>query len=88
MGRSSTSSDNSSTLSTSPTLTDSTVYSYSKDTEAPEKQRRSLRQKARDVVSDLGYPPTHRQDIKEGKPTKKYNGVSLMGSGLGRAGLA
>lgn len=41
----------------------STACSYRKDPPP----RRGLRQKARDVVSDLGAPPTTRQDAKDGK---------------------
>lgn len=33
--------------------------------------KRGLRQKARDVISDLGAPPTKRQDEKEGRRVKK-----------------
>lgn len=90
MGRASTSSDNSSTFSEA-----TTVCSYTKGaaaatattttTRAP---RRSLRQKARDVVADLGSPPTKRQDLKDGKPVKSYDdtAVSMIGAGVGGPG--
>lgn len=59
----------------------STAYSYAKDddniTTAPPptapRRRRGLRQRARDVVSDLGAPPTSRQDAKDGTPTRKFD---------------
>ncbi|KAJ6445738.1 peroxisomal targeting signal receptor [Purpureocillium lavendulum] len=69
----------------SSTLSGSTAYSYTKDpvTGVEEKEkRRGLRQKARDVVHDLGAPPTRRQDAKEGKHTSNFAEVPLIGDGL------
>lgn len=40
--------------------------------------RRGLRQKARDVVSDLGKPPTSRQDAKEGKHTSNFGDPGFL----------
>ncbi|KAJ6788348.1 hypothetical protein PWT90_11250 [Aphanocladium album] len=37
-----------------------------------QKKRRSLREKARRVLSDMGAPPTARQDAKDGKRTLNY----------------
>lgn len=87
MGRASTSSDASSRLSTSSTLTDATAASYTKDdaevnaasAPAPKKSRRGFRQKARDVVADLGHPPTLRQDLKDNKPVKTNVNYGMMG---------
>ncbi|KAL6834665.1 hypothetical protein V8C40DRAFT_92909 [Trichoderma camerunense] len=36
------------------------------------KIKRGLRQKARDMVHDMGSPPTARQDAKDGKPTLNH----------------
>ena len=57
----------------------STLCSYTKEP-APQEQskRRSLRQKARDVLSDLGSPPTKRQDESEGKHTSNFAELGLM----------
>ncbi|PHH80476.1 hypothetical protein CDD83_3759 [Cordyceps sp. RAO-2017] len=53
----------------SPAPSSSTASSLAKE-HGP--ARRGLRQKARDVVSDLGAPPTTRQDAKDGKPTLNF----------------
>ncbi|RSL59797.1 hypothetical protein CEP54_007117 [Fusarium duplospermum] len=51
-----------------------------------QKQRRGMRQRVRDVVADLGRPPTARSDAKEGRPTPNHvdvgpaPGTVLMGS--------
>ncbi|KAM0437611.1 hypothetical protein ACHAPT_001975 [Fusarium lateritium] len=51
-----------------------------------QKQRRGVRQRVRDVVADLGRPPTARSDAKEGRPTPNHvdvgpaPGTVLMGS--------
>ncbi|KAL6700502.1 hypothetical protein J3F84DRAFT_344058 [Trichoderma pleuroticola] len=70
--RPSTSSDTSSLSSAS------TAYTY-KDKEGQplldvheRKIKRGLRQKARDMVHDMGSPPTARQDAKDGKPTLNH----------------
>lgn len=53
---------------------------------AAQKQRRGVRQRVRDVVADLGRPPTARSDAREGRPTPKHvdvgpaPGTVLMGS--------
>lgn len=74
MGRPSSSSD-ASTHSTDA----STVYSYTKEpTPQDQTKRRSLRQKARDVLSDMGSPPTKRQDASEGKHTSNFAELGLM----------
>ncbi|KAK4064987.1 uncharacterized protein Triagg1_8803 [Trichoderma aggressivum f. europaeum] len=36
------------------------------------KAKRGLRQKARDMVHDMGSPPTARQDAKDGRPTLNH----------------
>lgn len=82
MGRLSTSS---STSSASSTYSDSTTCSDTKDTTtAPPPPRKSLRQKARNVISDLGSPPTRRQDLKDGRSTQYYAETGMLGSGIGR----
>ena len=82
MDRPSTSSDAASTLS------GSTACSYVKDappTTEAKATRRGMRQRVRDVVHDLGRPPTAKQDAKDGKTTKNHvdvgpAGTVLMGS--------
>ncbi|KAF9772989.1 hypothetical protein IL306_009251 [Fusarium sp. DS 682] len=50
------------------------------------KQRKSMRQRVRNVVADLGRPPTARDDAKSGDVTQKHvdvgpaTGTVLMGS--------
>jgi hypothetical protein len=86
--RTSISSDVSSALSDATTLqpgikdsSSGSSGSSSTDTKANGKQqRRGLRQKARDVLSDMGSPPTARHDAKEGKPVKNYADLGLLGS--------
>jgi hypothetical protein len=73
--RASTSSDASSSA-----LSDVTIL---KDDAAGGKPpRRGLRQKARDVISDMGSPPTSRHDAKDGAPTKSYAHLGLMGAAV------
>ncbi|KAL6799080.1 hypothetical protein GGI42DRAFT_68050 [Trichoderma sp. SZMC 28013] len=59
----------------------STAYTTYKDKEGQplpsssvyeRKAKRGLRQKARDMVHDMGSPPTARQDAKDGKPTLNH----------------
>lgn len=77
MGRPSESSDAASTYS------DSTTYSYSKDsTLTKEQQRRGVRQRVREVISDIGNPPTAKQDAKDGKPMQNHIDVGPVGSVL------
>ncbi|KAF5021172.1 hypothetical protein F66182_6794 [Fusarium sp. NRRL 66182] len=51
-----------------------------------EKKRKSIRQRVRNVVADLGRPPTVREDAKSGKKTQNHvevgpaPGTVLMGS--------
>ncbi|KAF7558362.1 hypothetical protein G7046_g5789 [Stylonectria norvegica] len=71
MGRTSESSDGASTYS------DSTTCSYSKDftkdaLSSSSSSRRGVRQRVREVVADLGSPPTTKQDAKEGKRTQTH----------------
>lgn len=61
------------------------------------KHRKSMRQRVRNVVADLGRPPTTRDDLKSGSATQKHvdvgpaSGTVLMGSatvwGAKRVGL-
>ncbi|KAF4340235.1 hypothetical protein FBEOM_5834 [Fusarium beomiforme] len=50
------------------------------------KQHKSMRQRVRNVVADLGRPPTARDDAKSGNVTQKHvdvgpaSGTVLMGS--------
>ncbi|KAL4729926.1 hypothetical protein ACLX1H_001955 [Fusarium chlamydosporum] len=52
----------------------------------PSKQRKSMRQRVRNVVADLGRPPTTRDDLKNGNVAQKHidvgpaSGTVLMGS--------
>ncbi|UKZ73220.1 hypothetical protein TrVFT333_000862 [Trichoderma virens FT-333] len=57
----------------------STAYTTYKDKEGQplldvneRKVKRGLRQKARDMVHDMGSPPTARQDAKDGKVTLNH----------------
>ncbi|KAF4963165.1 hypothetical protein FSARC_8791 [Fusarium sarcochroum] len=80
-------------------LSGSTVFSNSKETQLPAKaevetpeidatkqQRKSMRQRVRNVVADLGHPPTTKEDAKSGQTTKSHvdvgpaSGTVLMGS--------
>ncbi|PNY27173.1 Uncharacterized protein TCAP_02900 [Tolypocladium capitatum] len=85
MRRPSTSSG-SDTSSTCSGATDATACSYTKDpvAEPPAAPRRGLRQRARDVVHDLGAPPTRRQDAKDGKRTLDFAEVALIGDSLSK----
>lgn len=78
MGRASTSSDGSSTLSDATTacsISKSDDAASAKQGERHGHKKRGLRQKARDVMHDLGQPPTRRQDEKDGLETRNYNVV-------------
>ena len=85
--RLSTSSEVSSSLSDT-----TTVCSYTKDgvftSEKEVQPRKGLRQKARNVVHDLGAPPTRRQDMKEGKVTANHVDVGMMGNTINKQGTA
>jgi hypothetical protein len=79
MRRESTSSDAASTLSSSTTYSiikeDPAILveaKLGKESKGQVKKRRSMRQKARSLVSDIGAPPTRRQDAKEGKRTLNF----------------
>lgn len=79
MDRPSTSSDAASTFS------GSTACSYTKD--APpaaeaKAARRGMRQRVRDVVHELGRPPTAKQDAKDGKTTQNHVDIGPAGAGL------
>ncbi|KAH6604758.1 hypothetical protein Trco_006465 [Trichoderma cornu-damae] len=51
------------------------------------KAKRGLRQKARDMVHDMGSPPTARQDAKDGKTTLNHAPLGgLMGEPMARPG--
>lgn len=67
------------------TLSGSTAYSVAKDvqpanSESTKPARRGMRQRVRDVVHDLGRPPTARQDEKEGKVTKNHIDLGPTGA--------
>jgi hypothetical protein len=47
-------------------------------TAAANQQRRGLRQKARDLLSDMGSPPTKRQDAKDGKHTSNFADLGML----------
>ncbi|KAI5466720.1 hypothetical protein BGZ63DRAFT_418476 [Mariannaea sp. PMI_226] len=71
------------------TLSGSTACSIVKDVhEQPlgdlstKPARRGMRQRVRDVVHDLGRPPTARQDEKDGKPTKNHIDIGPTGAAL------
>ncbi|EHK45300.1 uncharacterized protein TrAtP1_003571 [Trichoderma atroviride] len=75
--RPSTSSETSSLSSASTASTAYTTYSYTKEGQPlldihERKAKRGLRQKARDMVHDMGNPPTARQDAKDGKETLNH----------------
>ncbi|KAL7788654.1 hypothetical protein V8C37DRAFT_388095 [Trichoderma ceciliae] len=51
------------------------------------KVKRGLRQKARDMVHDMGSPPTARQDAKDGKPTLNHAPLGgMIGEPMARPG--
>lgn len=73
-------------------LSGSTTYSYAKDAQPQQKPqdkkkgeasgkppRRGMRQRVRDVMHDLGRPPTARQDAKDGRVTKNHIDVGPAG---------
>ncbi|KAK7421076.1 hypothetical protein QQX98_002434 [Neonectria punicea] len=70
------------------TLSGSTACSYVADapttttTAEAKAARRGMRQRVRDVVHDLGRPPTAKQDAKDGKTTKNYVDVGPAGTAL------
>ncbi|KAH7137264.1 hypothetical protein B0J13DRAFT_625042 [Dactylonectria estremocensis] len=71
------------------TFSGSTACSYTKD--APpaadtKAARRGVRQRVRDVVHDLGRPPTAKQDAKDGKATQNHVEIGPTGAGLMRPG--
>ncbi|KAH7326598.1 hypothetical protein B0I35DRAFT_475227 [Stachybotrys elegans] len=98
MGRPSVSSDTSSTaLSeattacsyTKPALDDSASASAGPGAAAAaaaasdsEAKRRGLRQRARELVADMGHPPTKRHDAKHGKVTKNYSDLGVLGAAI------
>lgn len=70
-------STSSETSSLSSASTAYTTYSYTKEGQPlldihERKAKRGLRQKARDMVHDMGNPPTARQDAKDGKETLNH----------------
>ncbi|RFU75612.1 hypothetical protein TARUN_6672 [Trichoderma arundinaceum] len=72
----------------------STAYTYSKEKEGQplldiheRKVKRGLRQKARDMVHDMGSPPTARQDAKDGKVTLNHAPLGgMIGEPMARPG--
>ncbi|KAL7958206.1 hypothetical protein V8C34DRAFT_283748 [Trichoderma compactum] len=74
----------------------STAYTTYKDKEGQplldgnvheRKAKRGLRQKARDMVHDMGSPPTARQDAKDGKPTLNHAPLGgMVGEPMTRPG--
>lgn len=81
MGRASVSSDTTSVLSET-----TTAGSYAKEPspagkqQQAQEQRRGLRRRARDLVADMGRPPTRRHDAKMGKATKRYDDMGMLGA--------
>lgn len=78
-----------STSSDTSVSSGSTTYSYTKDKETqkqPEKTKKGFRQKARDMVHDMGTPPTSRQDAKDGKRTLNYADLGIIGEPMARPG--
>lgn len=56
------------------TYSGSTAYSYSKPSE-PEPQpkpKRSLRQRLKKSLKEVGYPPTYHHDVMNGKNRPEY----------------
>ncbi|KAH7133626.1 hypothetical protein EDB81DRAFT_949926 [Dactylonectria macrodidyma] len=73
------------------TFSGSTACSYTKDKDAPpaaeaKAARRGVRQRVRDVVHELGRPPTAKQDAKDGKTTQNHIEVGPTGAGIMRPG--
>ena len=55
---------------------ESTTYSYTKTEDDSQKQRRSMRQRVKAVLSDVGNPPTMRHDAENGRKSNEYNGFT------------
>lgn len=66
------------------TFSGSTACSYKDAPPAVEAKaaRRGMRQRVRDVVHELGRPPTAKQDAKDGKTTKNHVDMGPAGSGF------
>ncbi|KAF6845336.1 hypothetical protein CMUS01_00281 [Colletotrichum musicola] len=62
----------------------STICSFEKETSpetvaAPAKTKRSMRQRVKRALKDIGNPPTYRYDLKHGIETPKAVEVGPMG---------
>ncbi|KAF5533427.1 hypothetical protein FNAPI_12675 [Fusarium napiforme] len=70
----------------SPTKADADMSTNEAAKQHQHQQRKSMRQRVRNVVADLGRPPTARDDAKSGNVTQKHvdvgpaAGTVLMGS--------
>ncbi|KAH8736866.1 hypothetical protein BGZ61DRAFT_582143 [Ilyonectria robusta] len=76
MDRPSISSDAASTFSGSTACS----YKDAPPTVEAKAARRGMRQRVRDVVHELGRPPTAKQDAKDGKTTKNHVDMGPAGS--------
>ncbi|OTA59304.1 hypothetical protein K449DRAFT_397592 [Hypoxylon sp. EC38] len=57
--------------SSASTYSESTTYSYDKDkNQSSPKQKRSMRQRIKEVFKDIGSPPTTHQDRVDGQKTQ------------------
>ncbi|KAI0013004.1 hypothetical protein F4779DRAFT_614165 [Xylariaceae sp. FL0662B] len=60
--------------SSASTYSESTTYSYDKEKQGQSQPKRSMRQRMKDVVKDMGKPPTARYDSEHGIKTKDVGG--------------
>ena len=56
-------------------MSQSTTYSYTKDSKPA---KRSTRQKFRDAMSSVGHPPTHKYDQQTGRKPVDPASMSFM----------
>lgn len=76
--------DSASIITTSTSATANTVAAEKAQAQRGAGCHRGLRQKARDVIHDMGHPPTRRQDAKDGIETKNHDvDLSMIGTRLG-----
>ncbi|OLN81101.1 hypothetical protein CCHL11_09682 [Colletotrichum chlorophyti] len=64
----------------------STIYSFDKDTtpetEMKTKGRRSMRQRVKKALRNIGHPPTYAYDLEHGVDTQRTVPVGPMGSNV------
>lgn len=65
------------------TYSESTTHSYTKPSDSQSKSepkpKRSLRQRLKKSVKEIGYPPTYHSDVMNGKDRPEYG---IFGDGV------